>query len=184
MNTQSKRICFSIGIAIFAIATIYITPFWIYGPSRMYYPQPPENEAWTRISSFKEPSRILLADGSIIGISPFCLTERGKALSTDQVVEAAFGTPSKELYLRENRDGVWMVRMKIFFACSLPHWFPKRIYGFYEEELIECLYHGPLIRNSEESRVVDFPNEETELEYVHNRRQNQAVDTTVVSDPR
>ena len=111
----------------------------IFGPSYLYRCAPPENENWIRVTDFRDQMHIELEDGTVLDTYPIGFRKEAFQLSDNEISMRLFDVPLSDLYFRRSKEGVWMTRIGNEFLCNEPHFFPRRVYGYYEWEFPDSL---------------------------------------------
>lgn len=123
----------------------------------MYRCAPPAGEGWMKVGAM-EKEHIRLASGARIGLHPFYLTEKALALSPEDLAKRLFDLSPSDIYVRKEKEK-WIVRVGNRYLCAHRSFFPKKEYGYFEDELLDSI-SGALINVPLEERLVGFTSEE------------------------
>lgn len=124
-------------VAVVGIAILHSHGYRIYGYAHMYRSDPPSGEGWIKVVEMKR-DHFTLEDDTKISLHPFHLTDQALALTPEQLSKRLFILSSDDIYVR--REGnVWILRNGNAFLTASRSFFPKRYYGYYENELLESI---------------------------------------------
>lgn len=124
------------------------------------------NEGWIKIQSM-EKEHFTLDDGTKVPLYPFHITEKGLSLTPAELAKLLFNLSPDDIYVR-TESGEWIVRDGNFYISSHRSFFPKREYGYYENELLDSI-SGAEINVPLSERVVGFESEEAVENYFKTR---------------
>lgn len=135
---KRRAIILIASIAITAIVTLlHSQGYKFYGYPHMYRSDPPDDEGWRKVVAM-ERSHFALEDGEKINLQPFHLTARALALSSKDLAKQLFDLSPDDIYVRKEKEK-WILRAGNRYISAHQSFFPKRVYGYYEDELLDSL---------------------------------------------
>ncbi|MCG8525145.1 MAG: hypothetical protein MI748_02110 [Opitutales bacterium] len=159
--------------------------FRIYGHSHFYRSKPPKNENWIRVVDFEDRTHIRLEDDRLLSTLPLGLKKEAFELTDDELSMRLFNVPLDDLYFRKEPKDQWITRVGNEIYCSHAHFFPERIYGYYEDEFPDSLMSSEVM-NGYEHRIIEVVDEDAYRKYWNQRKssQNKAVEEELLPAPR
>ena len=149
-RSQSHKVFYpQLGAVVTAAAFfvgLHARGYQIYGYTHVVTGVPPAGDNWDKVVEIRPPETFVLASGKEIDLTPYRLNAARSSLNKEALSHALFGVPLEDLYVKSSRtahgDIRWKVRAGDRWHVCERYFFPDRVLGYHEEDILKRLSYS------------------------------------------